>query len=116
MAVRELLMSSAVSSEQQIWILWVPVVALYGVGVGHWASGLSIGSAVRGRRRSARNRQRYEPDLHGDRRNNQHRCLDRLVVCCNDPVDGLRAAMILLILVSLISAPVAASLRNRGHA
>ena len=39
-----------------------------------------------------------------------------LFVRYDDPVDGLRASMILLVLVSVISAPIAASLRNRGHA
>ena len=39
-----------------------------------------------------------------------------LFVRYDDPVDGLRASMLLLVIVSAISVPIAASLRNRGHA
>ena len=116
MAAGGLWMWSAATSEPQIWSLWVPVVVVYGVGVGlgHAACQSAALSSVSEDRLgigSAMNR--ISMEIGGTI---SIAVVIALFVRYDDPVDGLRASMILLVLVSVISAPIAASLRNRGHA
>ena len=116
MAAGGLWMWSAAGSQPQIWSLWVPVVVVYGIGVGlgHAACQSAALSAVNEDRLGiggAMNRIFME--IGGTI---SIAVVIALFVRYDDPVDGLRASMLLLVIVSAISVPIAASLRNRGHA
>ena len=116
MAAGGLWMWSAAGSQPQIWSLWVPVVVVYGIGVGlgHAACQSAALSTVNEDRLGiggAMNRIFME--IGGTI---SIAVVIALFVRYDDPVDGLRASMLLLVIVSAISVPIAASLHNRGHA
>ena len=103
-------MWSAATSEPRIWTLWVPVVVVYGtgVGLGHAAcqaaalatvgeDRLGIGGAMN----------RIFMEIGGTI---SIAVVIALFVRYDDPVNGLRASMLLLVIVSAISVPIAASL------
>ena len=116
MAAGGLWMWSAAGSQPQIWSLWVPVVVIYGIGVGlgHAACQSAALSTVNEDRLGiggAMNRIFME--IGGTI---SIAVVIALFVRYDDPLDGLRASMLLLVIVSTISVPIAASLHNRGHA
>ncbi len=108
-------MWAAVSAERDIVGLWVPAVFVYGLGVGFGHAAiqaaalstvpedrLAIGSAM------IRIFQEIGATV-------STAVVIALFARASNPVDGLRATMIMLMVASLLSVPMAASLRNRGH-
>ena len=108
-------MWGAVAAERNILGLWVPAVVIYGLGVGlgHAAcqsaalatvseDRLGIGGAM------IRIFQELGATV-------STAIVIALFARSSNPVDGLRATMVMLIVASVMSAPLAASLRNHGQ-
>ncbi len=108
-------MWTAVSPERDMLGLWLPATAVYGLGVGlgHAACQSAALSGVAAERLGiggAMNR--IFQDVGGTI---SAAIVVALYTKADDPIDGLRSAMVLLIVVSALSIPLAAGLRNRGH-
>lgn len=116
MAVAGAFMYVAVGEERQLLAVWVPFVAIYGLGVGfaHAACQAAALSNV-GQERlgigGAMNR--IAQDIG---QTVSAAVVIALLARATDVVDGIRAVMVMLIALSLLGAPLAARLQARGSA
>lgn len=114
MAIAGIIMFTQASHDEQFWSLWVPFVLVYGVGVGlaHAAcQSAALASVARDRLGVGGAMARIFQDVG---QAISAALVVALLARSVDIVDGIRAAMVLMIAVSLLGAPAAASLRLRG--
>ena len=114
MASAGVLMFTQASADARFWSLWVPFVVIYGVGVGlaHAAcQSAALASVPRDRLGVGGAMARIFQDVG---QAISAALVVALLARSVDVVDGLRSAMILMIVVSLLGAPAAAGLRARG--
>lgn len=114
MTLAAIWMWAAVSPERDIVGLWLPATAVYalGVGLGHAACQSAALSGVATERLGiggAMNRIFQEIGAAVSAA-----VVIALFTRAETPVEGLRSAMVMLIVVSALSVPLAAGLRNRG--
>ena len=115
MALAGLWVHTAVSAERDLLGLWLPAAGLYALGVGlsHAAcQAAALAEAPADRLGIGGAMNRIFQDVGGT--------VSVAVVIAvatrfDDPVDDLRAAMVLLILASCVGVPIAASLHGRGQ-
>ena len=104
----------AVSAERDIVGLWLPAVGVYafGIGFGHAAcQSAALSRVAQDRLGIGGAMNRIFMEIGGTI---SVAVVIALLARHADPVDALRGAMVFLVAVSLLSAPLAAGLRNRG--
>ena len=115
MAAAGVFMYATVSDERQLMAVWVPFVAIYGLGVGlaHAAcQAAALSNVEQSRLGIGGGMNRIAQDIG---QTVSAAIVIALLAREASIIDGVRSVMILLIVLSLIGAPLAARLEARGH-
>lgn len=113
MALAAVWMHTQVTDERRILAVWVPFVVVYGLGVGlgHAATqAAALTNVTTDRLGIAASMNRIAQEV------GQTLCAAVVIALLAryGVVDGVKAAMVLLVVMSLVAAPIAARLRSRG--